>query len=192
MRIAVFGGSFNPIHTGHCIIASTVASQPDIDEVWLMVSPQNPFKDEKELMSEKDRLKLAELAVSECPGVKVCDLEFSLPKPSYTYKTLLALRNKYPEHEFILLIGSDNWKVFQGWKDYDKILSEFEIVIYQRPDSKVSGPFPNGVKLLEDVPVMFMSSSYIRNRLRHGERIDYLVPDNIKEKLIKELWKQKD
>lgn len=187
MRIVIFGGSFNPIHTGHAIMASSVASLPDVDEVWMLVSPQNPWKDDKELMPEGFRLSLACKAMSQCEGVKVSDYEFHLERPSFTYKTLKSLAADYPEHEFVLLIGSDNWAQFEKWKDYDKIISEFGIVIYQRPDCKVKGPFPANVRLLEDLPMILLSSTYIRKKMKKGESIDYLVPEIIKN----ELWKMK-
>lgn len=187
MKIVVFGGSFNPIHVGHAIMASTVAAMPDVDEVWMMVSPQNPFKVNSHLMPEDFRLKLARLAMQDCEGVKVSDFEFHLERPSYTYKTLKALQSKYPEHSFRILIGSDNWQLFHNWRDADKIISEFGIVIYQRPDCKVEGPFPKNVRLLENVPLVMLSSTYIREKLGNGESIDFLVPEKIK----KELWKMK-
>jgi len=186
MRIAVFGGSFNPIHTGHAMIAMTAAEESDIDEVWLMVSPRNPLKEESSLMDERERLHMARLVARECKGVEASDFEFGLPRPSYTYKTLCALREKYPEHDFRLLIGSDNWIGFEKWRDPEKIISEFGVIIYQRPDCKAEGPFPVGVRLLENVPMMMISSSYIRERIVEGKPIRFLVPDSVADYLKKE------
>lgn len=179
MRIAVFGGSFNPIHTGHAVMAQEVMRSGDVDQVWLMVSPQNPWKEERGLMPEEERLRLVRLVAEDIPGVEASDFEFRLPRPSYTYATLRALREKWPEHEFILLIGSDNWNAFSKWRNWKEILSGFEVLIYQRPDCPVSGDLPQNVKLLKDVPLMLVSSTYIRELMAKGESIRYLVPDKV-------------
>lgn len=177
MRVAVFGGSFNPVHTGHAIIASTVAKREDVDEVWMMVSPRNPLKQDSALMPEEDRLRMVRDVAEEVEGVKCSDFEFTLPRPSYTYNTLRKLSETYPEHEFTLLIGSDNWKIFDRWRDYEKIIDEFGVIIYQRPDSPVKGPFPRGVRLMDNVPLLMISSTYIRDCLKRGEDVRFLVPD---------------
>ena len=191
MRIAVFGGSFNPIHTGHAIIASTTAQSGLVDEVWIMVSPQNPLKADKTLMPEEERLRLARMVASECPGVKASDFEFTLPRPSYTYNTLCHLRQKWPEHDFTLLIGSDNWNLFHRWKDWKRIIDEFGVIIYQRPDAKADPPFPERVELMEDVPMMMVSSTLIRRLMAEGRDFRFLVPDIIyKELKEKEEWKK--
>lgn len=186
MRIGVFGGSFNPIHIGHCMIASMAASTETIDEVWVMVSPQNPLKSESGLIPEQERLRLARLALEDCRDVKVSDFEFHLPKPTYTYSTLRALKKEYPQHDFRLLIGSDNWLLFNKWRDSEKIISEFGIVIYIRPDYPIEGKLPENVEVLEGMPQLFLSSTMIRSRLEQGLPIDYLVPEKIKS----ELWKR--
>ncbi|MDE7465402.1 MAG: nicotinate-nucleotide adenylyltransferase [Muribaculaceae bacterium] len=183
MRIAIFGGSFNPIHTGHALMAQTVAESGLADEVWMMVSPQNPWKDEANLMDEKKRMELVRLAVNEIPGVEASDFEFSLPKPSFTYATLRALQTAYPQHQFLLLIGSDNWNAFSKWRNWEEILSGFELLIYQRPDVPARGPFPEGVHLLDNVPQMMVSSTYIRRRIADGKSLRFLVPEAIREHL---------
>lgn len=183
-RIAVFGGSFNPIHTGHAMIAMVAAGLEDIDEVWLMVSPRNPLKEEKSLMDENLRYELASIAVEDCPGVVASDFEFGLERPSYTYHTLCALRERYPGHRFSLLIGSDNWNSFQQWRYPERIIEEFGVIIYQRPDYPAEGPFPTGVRLLEDVPMMLLSSTYIRKRISEGKPVNYLLPDNVARRIL--------
>lgn len=183
MRIAVFGGSFNPVHTGHAIIASSVAALMEIDEVWMMVSPQNPLKADRQLMPEKERLGLVRLVADECQGVVASDFEFSLPRPSFTYNTLCRLRERFPEHDFSILIGSDNWKEFHRWRDADRIISEFGVIIYQRPDAIVAPPFPNGVILLEGLPMMMISSTYIRELMAEGRDFRFLVPDVVYKEL---------
>lgn len=177
MNIAVFGGSFNPVHTGHAMIASAVAQQHGVDEVWMMVSPQNPLKPDKEMMPEEERLKLVKLVAEECPGVVASDFEFNLPRPSFTYNTLCRLRETYPQHNFRLLIGSDNWNIFNRWKESEKIISEFGVIIYQRPDAPAAPPFPDNVSLLKDVPMMMISSTYIRERIKKGYDVRFLLPD---------------
>ena len=183
MRIAIFGGSFNPVHTGHAMIASEVAQLECVDQVWMMVSPRNPLKIDSELMPEEERLKLVRLVAEESDGVVGSDFEFSLPRPSFTYNTLCRLKEAYPEHEFRLLIGSDNWKIFDQWRESEKIISEFGVIIYQRPDAKVFPPFPEGVTLLEDLPMMMISSTYIRERMRSGHDVRFLVPDIVYKEL---------
>lgn len=186
MRIVVFGGSFNPVHTGHAMIASVVAGRDDVDEVWMMVSPQNPFKADMRLMPEQERLRLVRLMAKETDGIEASDFEFGLPRPSYTYKTLCALRDAYPEHSFRLLVGSDNWRQFDRWRNPDEIVKEFGVLIYQRPDDPVEGPFPEGVELLKDVPMMMISSSYIRERLKAGKSVRFMVPDEVERELRRE------
>lgn len=183
MNVVVFGGSFNPVHTGHAMIASVVASLKEVDEVWMMVSPQNPLKENAELMDENVRLNLVSKIAEITPGVKASDFEFHLPRPSYTYKTLSSLKERYPDNNFQLLIGSDNWKDFSRWRDTDKIIKEFGVLIYQRPDCPVTGPYPEGVRVLENVPMILLSSTYIRKLLKEGEEIRFMVPDIIYDQL---------
>lgn len=183
MNIVIFGGSFNPVHTGHAMIASAVAQLDDVDEVWLMVSPQNPLKEDKDLMAEELRLRLARLVADECEGVQCSDFEFNLPRPSYTYNTLCQLKKTFPQHNFRLLIGSDNWKIFDRWREWERIISEYGVIIYQRPDAEVSPPFLEGVSLLENLPMMMVSSTYIRKRLQEGFDVRFLVPDAVYNEL---------
>ena len=131
-RIGIFGGSFNPIHLGHTALAAYICEQGLVDEVWLMVSPQNPLKQNRELLDEKERLHMARLAVAPYPMLKACDFEFTLPRPSYTYHTLQALRKAYPDHEFSLIIGEDNWQCFDRWYRGEDIARETPIIVYPR------------------------------------------------------------
>ena len=132
MRIGIFGGSFNPIHLGHTTLAAYICEQGLVDEVWLMVSPQNPLKRDLTLLDENERLAMARLAVAPYPMLRACDFEFGLPRPSYTYHTLLALRAAYPEHEFSLIIGEDNWQCFDRWYRGEDIARETPIIVYPR------------------------------------------------------------
>lgn len=165
------------------MIASGVAQQENIDEVWMMVSPQNPLKPNKELWPQEERLRLVRLVANETENVKASDFEFTLPLPSYTYKTLCELRKAFPQHNFRLLIGSDNWKIFNKWRNSERIISEFGVIIYQRPDAKATPPFPANVVLLENLPMMMISSTYIRERLKAGYDIRFLVPDVVYNEL---------
>ena len=131
-RIGIFGGSFNPIHLGHTALAAYICEQGLVDEVWLMVSPQNPLKRDLTLLDENERLAMARLAVAPYPMLKACDFEFTLPRPSYTYHTLQALRTAYPGHEFSLIIGEDNWKCFDRWYRGEDIARETPIIVYPR------------------------------------------------------------
>ena len=132
MKVGIYGGSFNPIHFGHTGLATWVLENTDLDEVWLMVSPQNPLKQNRELLDEKERLHMARLAVAPYPMLKACDFEFILPRPSYTYHTLQALRKAYPDHEFSLIIGEDNWQCFDRWYRGEDIARETPIIVYPR------------------------------------------------------------
>ena len=131
-RIGLFGGSFNPIHLGHTALAAYICEQGLVDEVWLMVSPQNPLKRNSALLDESERLAMARLAVAPYPMLRACDFEFTLPRPSYTYHTLQALRKAYPDHEFSLIIGEDNWQCFDRWYRGEDIARETPIIVYPR------------------------------------------------------------
>lgn len=169
-RIGIFGGSFNPIHTGHIALAQAVQKQCGLDEVWLMVSPQNPLKrNDSDLLDDQLRLQIAQKALEGVEGVKACDYEFHLPKPSYTWNTLQHLTKDYPDHTFILLIGGDNWAHFQRWRHWKDILWHHDIVVY--PRDEYQGTI--------DVPLLPVSSTEIRQKVRAGESIKGLVPDGV-------------
>jgi nicotinate-nucleotide adenylyltransferase len=186
MKIGLFFGSFNPIHTGHIAIAKYMAGHTGLDKVWLVVSPHNPLKDKRSLEEAKKRLALVKRSVGRNSKIKVSDVEFSLPQPSYTIKTLTYLKNKYPKHEFVLIIGSDNLNLFHKWKDYRKILKGYEIYVYPRssPPSKGGLSLPAGqaggilshhnVKLF-DAPLLDISSTFIREQIKKGKKVNHLL-----------------
>ncbi len=180
MKICIFGGSFNPIHNGHMALASVILQQSLADEVWLMVTPQNPLKQSAELLDEDTRLLLAKLATARDERVKACDFEFHLPRPSYTWQTLSALLKHFPQHDFSFLIGGDNWENFSKWANPDYILSNAEIIVYPRPgvafDDKA---MPENVRLLHNVTLFANSSTDIRNKIKNGESIADLVPSEV-------------
>ena len=177
-KIGIFGGSFNPIHTGHIALAQAVLRQCALDEVWLMVSPQNPLKrNDADLLDDGLRFEMAQRALEDVDGVRACDYEFHLPKPSYTWNTLQHLTEDYPNYTFILLIGGDNWAHFQRWRHWQDILWHHDIIVYPR------GEYPGTI----DVPLLPVSSTEIRQKVRAGESIEGLVPKAI-EPLVRQYY----
>ena len=183
MKIGLFFGSFNPIHIGHLIIANFMATHTDLKEVWLVVSPQNPLKKKQSLARDYDRLHLARLAIGDNPKLRASNIEFDLPKPSYTIDTLTYLKEKYPEKEFVLIMGGDNIATLHKWKNYETILTNYQIYVYSRPKYD-SGPLVQhpSVKTFE-APLMDISASYLRKCLKRGKSIQYLVPEAVFEYL---------
>ncbi len=181
MNIAVYSGSFDPIHTGHAMLASYCAQYCDgVDQVWLMVSPQNPLKPGTTTAGERQRLDMARMVAEGCNGVYASDFETGLPRPSYTYHTLCALRRQMPQHHFRLMIGSDNWLMFQKWKDWENILSEFGLLIYPRPGYPVdTDSLPDNATYLADAPQIELSSTFIREGLRQRLSMNYFLPSSV-------------
>jgi len=179
MKVGLFFGSFNPIHCGHLIIANFMATQTDLQQVWLVVSPQNPFKPKKTLARDYDRLNLVHLAVEDNNLLRASDIEFSLPKPSYTIDTLTHLREKYPQHNFALIMGGDNLATLHKWKNYEMILAHYEIYVYNRPNYE-AGNLANHPKVQYfEAPLMSISASYIRKCIQAGHSIRYLVSEPV-------------
>lgn len=168
-KTGIFGGSFNPIHCGHIVLAKEILRQTDLDEIWLMVSPQNPLKQQDDLLDDHLRFELAQKALANVEGIKASDYEFHLPKPSYTWHTLQRLRQDFPDREFTLVIGGDNWQHFQRWYHWKDILRHHQVVVYPREGQA-------GTIQAELLPV---SSTEIRERVKQGESIEGLVPSAI-------------
>ena len=176
MNIGLFGGSFNPIHNGHVRLAKSLHQEAALDEVWFLVSPQNPFKQDQQLLDDDKRLQLVRLALKEEPQLIASDFEFHLPKPSYTWNTLQALEQEYPERKFTLLIGGDNWEAFDKWYRYEDILKRYPIIVYPREGSKVSGvKFQVSDIQIVETPLINISSTQIRQRLHEGKSVRGLV-----------------
>lgn len=176
MRIGIYGGTFNPPHNGHLQLARTFLEQAALDEVWMLVSPQNPFKVNDSLPADNYRLQLVRAAVSGESRLVASDFEFHLPKPSYTWNTLQALSKAYPEHEFVLLVGGDNWAAFDRWAHSQDIITHYDLYVYPRPGSPIDATqLPARVHILYGEP-LDISSTEIRQRLEHGEDISALVP----------------
>ncbi len=178
-KVGLFGGSFNPIHNGHLAIAKAILAQCDLDEVWLMVSPQNPLKQDQNLLADHLRLQLAQRALENEEHIKVSDYEFHLPKPSYTWNTLQHLKADYPEHTFILLIGGDNWERFPLWYKSEEIAREYQIIIYPRRGSDIDlTNLPDNVMAV-DTPLLDVSSTEIRKRIQQDQDITDQIPATI-------------
>lgn len=178
--IGIYGGSFNPIHKGHIALAKQILRQAQLDEVWFMVSPLNPFKvADADLLDDHLRLQMAQKALEKEPGLYACDYEFHLPRPSYTWDTLQALHNDYPDDEFVLIIGADNWLKFDRWYHSADLLGNYRIVVYARENSPVdTSSLPQNVMFI-DTRLYRMSSTDIRQRIREGRPIKRLVPEAI-------------
>ena len=172
IRTGIFGGSFNPIHNGHISLARQLREKAGLDEVWLMVSPQNPLKATADLLDDQIRMEMALLAIEGETGIKASDYEMHLPKPSYTWNTLQALKQDYPDREFVLMIGGDNWQLFDKWYHADDIRENFQIVVYPRRGAK------GGVEGLDLIDI---SSTEIRQLVKAGKPIDHLVPKAVAE-----------
>ena len=172
IRTGIFGGSFNPIHNGHISLARQLRKKAGLDEVWLMVSPQNPLKATADLLDDESRMEMARLAVAGKKGIIASDYEMHLPKPSYTWNTLQALKQDYPDREFVLMIGGDNWTLFDKWYRADDIRNEFQIIVYPRRGSE------GGIDGLELIDI---SSTEIRERIKAGKGIKQLVPKAVAE-----------
>lgn len=184
MKIGLFFGSFNPIHIGHMIIANIMAENADLKKVWFVVSPQNPFKPSKGLLHEFDRYDLVKAAIADNYKLEVNDVEFHLPKPSYTIHTLAYLTEKHPDKDFKLIIGEDNLEGFTRWKNYQQILDHHGLYVYPRPNAQ-----PSELKLHPNVtvvqaPLLDISATYIRECIRNKKSIRYMVPEPV-EQLIR-------
>ena len=178
--IGLFGGSFNPIHVGHVALARELRRLAGLDEVWLMVSPQNPLKqDRDDLLDDRLRYQMACIALYGEEGIRASDYELHLPRPSYTWHTLQRLREDYPQHTFILLIGGDNWERFPQWYRADDIVREYRIVVYPRRGSDIDRTALPPTVSVVDTPLLDISSTEIRQRVRQGQSIKNSVPEVI-------------
>lgn len=179
MKIGIYSGSFDPIHTGHEMVANYCSQWGGVDEVWLMVSRLNPLKEGLTPAPDFHRLKMATLVAERCEHVIASDFEMHLPLPSYSYVTLCRLRETYPEHEFTLIIGSDNWVNFGRWRDAHKIIKEFGLIVYPRPGYEFPWQPPKGVIVLGKSPTAQVSSSFIREAVASGANINGFVPAHV-------------
>ncbi len=184
MKIGLYFGSFNPIHTGHCIIANHVISNTLLEQLWFVVSPQNPLKAIASLLNEYHRLHLVQLAIEGEPLLRASDIEFQLPRPSYTIDTLTYLEEKYPAHSFAVILGSDSFQNLKKWKNYNLLIQRYDMYVYLRPGFEIEiAPYKN-IKII-DAPLLQISSTHIRESIQKKKSIRYLVPDKVKEEIEK-------
>ena len=184
MKVGLYFGSFNPVHIGHLIIASHLAHTTDLEQVWFVVSPQNPFKKSAGLLNEYQRLHLINIAIEGEKCLKASNIEFSLPKPSYTSNTLIYLAEKYPQHHFCIIMGSDGFQNLDKWKNPEMIIRDYPLYIYKRPGFEITNYRGARVTVL-DAPLLDISSTRIREMIRSGQSVRYLVPDMVNEEIEK-------
>ncbi|MDD2798215.1 MAG: nicotinate (nicotinamide) nucleotide adenylyltransferase [Bacteroidales bacterium] len=184
-KIGIFSGSFNPIHIGHLALANYLCEYEQLDEVWFVVSPHNPLKNSEDLQNEEQRLEWTKLAIGSYPKFRVSEIEFTLPRPSYSIQTLHALRKQFPEKEFILIIGADNWDCFNKWRDYKTILAEFPILIYPRKEFNVVIPVElSSTVKLTNAPMLEISSTFIREAISEGKDVRFFLPERIRDVIL--------
>jgi nicotinate-nucleotide adenylyltransferase len=181
MRVGLFFGSFNPVHVGHLVIANYMASFTELDEVWLVVSPQNPLKEKSSLLNENDRLHLVKIALDLHPKIKASDIEFKLAQPSYTINTLAHLSEKFPQHQFYLIMGSDNLTSFHKWKNHEEILKRFKVLVYPRPDRKETEFDKHPSVSFVNAPLMEISSTFIRNGIKEKKDVRFYLHHKVWE-----------
>ncbi|MGL5689997.1 MAG: nicotinate (nicotinamide) nucleotide adenylyltransferase [Bacteroidales bacterium] len=181
-KIGIYPGSFNPIHIGHLAIANYIKEFSDLDEIWMLVSPHNPLKDKAELASPAERLMMLQIALDPHYGIKASDFELYLPTPNYTINTLRALREKYTETEFTLIIGGDNWEAFDKWFLSQEILNEFRIFVYPRPGQQIE-TCPANVQIFQ-APLLEISSTMLRASLRQKQNLYYFYPKGVYEFIL--------
>lgn len=187
MKIGLYFGTFNPIHIGHLIIANYIVEFSNLDEVWLVVTPHNPFKDKKTLLDNHLRLEMVHLATKNYPKLKPSNIEFHLPQPNYTINTLVHLKEKYPKHQFSIIMGEDNLNSFHKWKNYEAILEHYGVYVYPRIETKseiTSNP-ENKKKLqhpnihLVDAPIVELSATFIRESIKNNKNIAPMLPEEV-------------
>lgn len=185
MKVGLYFGSFNPIHIGHLVIANHIAEHSDLDQVWFVVTPHNPFKKKSSLLDNYQRLEMVYLATKNYTKLKPSDIEFNLPQPNYTVNTLAYLQEKYPNNTFALIMGEDNLKSFHKWKNYDVILENHHIYVYPRiSENTVETQFHNHSKIhFVDAPIMQLSSTFIRTSIKEGKNVQPMLPHKVWEYL---------
>ncbi|MDX2049222.1 MAG: nicotinate (nicotinamide) nucleotide adenylyltransferase [Chitinophagaceae bacterium] len=182
MKVGLYFGSFNPVHHGHLIIANFVAWNTDLSQVWFVVSPQNPFKTESSLLNEYHRYHLVQLAIENESKLRATDIEFRLPKPSYTINTLTYLEEKYPENQFCIIMGSDSYQNLHKWKNAEVLMQRYPVYVYKRPGFEITKQAVAALTVLE-APLLQISATHIRKMVGEGKPIRYLVPDSVKDEI---------
>ncbi|HET6256415.1 MAG TPA: nicotinate (nicotinamide) nucleotide adenylyltransferase [Puia sp.] len=186
MKVGLYFGSFNPIHHGHLVIANYILQHAGLDQVWFVVSPQNPLKRSASLLNEYHRLYLVRLAVEGETKLRASDIEFKLPKPSYTVDTLAYLQEKYPNEKFSIIMGSDSFQNLTKWKNHSWLLRQYPIYVYRRPEHEKLPTYPDARHVeIVDAPLLPISSTDIRSKLKKGQSVRYLLPDPVIEEIEK-------
>ncbi|MBS1663342.1 MAG: nicotinate-nucleotide adenylyltransferase [Bacteroidetes bacterium] len=184
MKVGLYFGSFNPVHHGHLIIASYILKHTDLKQVWFVVSPQNPLKPAASLLNEYHRLYLVQLAIEGEANMKASDIEFKLPKPSFTVDTLTYLQEKYPVNEFSVIMGSDSFQNLPKWKNYTWLLQNYSIYVYKRPEHEQLPEYTEAKEIhILKAPLLPISSTEIRKDIKEGRSIRYLVPESVRQEI---------
>ncbi|RYZ52413.1 MAG: nicotinate-nucleotide adenylyltransferase [Sphingobacteriales bacterium] len=178
MHIGLYFGSFNPIHTGHLIVANHIVENTEIDKIWFIVSPHNPLKEEHSLLNEYDRLHLVELAIGDNPRFRASNVEFRMPKPSYTIDTLTYLAEKFPLEKFSVIAGSDSFQNIHRWKNYQQLVANYSFIIYKRPGFEIKEKHGADLTFME-APLLEISSTYIRKQIKEQKSVRYLLPEPV-------------
>lgn len=181
--IGLLGGSFNPVHIGHLMLASYLVQWNYVDEVWLLLSPANPLKDASKMLPDVKRLDMLNIAIKGSEKIDICDIELSMPRPSYTINTLDVLSERYPDKRFKLIIGSDNWRIFDKWRDNQRILEDYGVIVYLRPGYPVERRIIDGLDVV-DAPMVDVSSTFIRNAISRGKNMNYFLPTGVYKYII--------
>jgi nicotinate-nucleotide adenylyltransferase len=184
MKVGLYFGSFNPVHCGHLIIANHILNETGIERIWFIVSPQNPFKTNSTLLNEYNRLYLLKLAVEDDPRIKASDIEFGLPKPSYTSVTLAHLQEKYPDHEFTIIMGADSFQNLHKWNNASYIIKNFPVYVYPRPGFEITNHVNAKLDIVK-APLLEISATQIRNLIKNGKSVRYLLPEKVREEIEK-------
>jgi nicotinate-nucleotide adenylyltransferase len=183
MEVGLYFGSFNPIHVGHLIIANHILNETRLKKIWFVISPQNPFKRTETLLNEYDRFHLVQKATENDTRLKASDIEFTLSKPSYTAHTLLYLKEKYPDYSFSIIMGSDSFQNLNKWKNAEVIIQNYPIIIFKRPGFEVDNKVNANIEIM-DAPLLHISATHIRDLVRDGKSIKYMVPEAVEEEIL--------
>lgn len=181
--IGLLGGSFNPVHIGHMMLASYLVQWKFVDKVWLVLSPRNPLKEPGELLPDLKRLSMLSIAAKGAQDIDICDIELSMPKPSYTINTLDVLKERNPDTNFKLIIGSDNWQIFNQWRQYQRILDDYGVIVYPRPGYPIERDHVAGMEVVH-APMAHISSSFIRDAIAKGKNMSYFLPNGVYKYII--------
>lgn len=181
--VGILGGSFNPVHIGHMMLASYLAQWGYVDQVWLTLSPRNPLKKASDLQPDMKRLQMLSIAAKGAKNIDICDIELTMPRPSYTINTLDLLAERYPNLRFKLIIGSDNWRIFEQWREPQRILDQYGVIVYLRPGYPVDDIHIAGLEVAQ-APMIDLSSTFIRDAIAKGQNMNYFLPTGVYKYII--------